>query len=86
MESLFKWKSDNIRGGLTGDLANFGELDKIVVTALRSLAGSKGRSLSNLRRYFVRHDRVLFVVGEACLDVGSQILPKQINFRRSCQY
>ena len=69
-----------------GVLENFGEFDKIVANALRSKVGSKGRLLCNLRRYFVCHDRVLVVIGEACLDVGSQILPKQINFRRSCQY
>ena len=63
---------------------NFGEFDKIVATVLRSKAGSKGRSLCNLRRYFVCQDQVLFAVGEACLDFGPQILPKQINLRRSC--
>ena len=44
-----------------GVLVNFGEFDKIVAIALRSnsKAGSKGRSLCNLRRYFVYQDRVL---------------------------
>ena len=65
---------------------NFGEFDKIVANALHSKVGSKGRSLCNLRRYFVCQDRVLFAVGDACLDFGSQILPKQTNFRRSCRY
>ena len=67
-----------------GFLVNFGEFDKIVTNALRSKDGSKGRSLCNLRRYFVCHDRVLFLVGEVCLDFGSLILPKQSGFRRSC--
>ena len=49
MESLFEWNSDNIRGLVGGFLVSFGEFDNIVATALHSLAGSKGRSLYNLR-------------------------------------
>ena len=63
-----------------------GEFDKIVANALRSKDGSKGRSLCNLRRYFWCQYRVLFAVGEVCLDYGSQILPKQSSFWRSCLY
>ena len=80
MELLFEWNSDDIWRGLEGFLVNFGKFDKIVASALHSKVGSKGKSLCNLRKYFVCQDRILFAVGEACLDFGSQILPKQINF------
>ena len=48
-----------------------GEFDKMLVSALHSKDGSKGRSLCNLWRYFWCQYRALFMVGEVCLDFGS---------------